>query len=79
MKAYKDVMTRLGTLKLQGVNNHLDELITEAETQKQSYVSFLREVLNCELSYRAERWYRRNITAAHFPVLKKLDDFNFNR
>lgn len=64
---------------VEGIQNHLDELVTEAETQKQSYVSFLKEVLIKELSYRAERRYRRNIAAAHFPVMKRIDTFDFNR
>src|SRR4030042_2291842 len=79
MKAYREVTELLRTLKLQGVQNHLDELITEAETQKQSYVSFLNEVLNHELAQRAERRCRRNISGAHFPITKKIDCFDFNR
>jgi DNA replication protein DnaC len=79
MKAYREVTGLLVTLKLQGVQNHLDELITEAETQKQSYVSFLNEVLNYELAQRAERRRRRNISGAHFPVTKRVEDFDFNR
>jgi len=31
------------------------------------------------LANRAERRYRRNIAAAHFPVIKKLEDFEFGR
>jgi DNA replication protein DnaC len=79
MKAYREVTDLLKTLKLQGVQNHLDELITEAETHKQSYVSFLNDVLTYELAQRAERRCRRNISSAHFPVTKKIDEFDFNR
>jgi len=79
MKAYKEILQQLRTLKLMGVEHHLDELISEAETQKQSYLGFLREVLTYELANRAERRYRRNISAAHFPVTKQIDDFDFNR
>jgi DNA replication protein DnaC len=72
-------MVLLRTLKLQGVQNHLDELITEAETQKQSYVSFLKEVMNYELAQRHDRRCRRSVSGAHFPVEKKISDFDFNR
>lgn len=79
MKAYKDVIQQLHTLQLKGVQNHLDELINEAESQKQSYLSFLKEALQFELKDRGERRYKRNITAAHFPIIKKVDEFNYNR
>jgi len=79
MKAYTEVLHQLQTLRLHGISVKLDELISEAETQKQSYLGFLHQVLNNELSDRAERKYRRSITAAHFPVMKNIDEFNFGR
>jgi len=79
MKAYQNVINLLIALKLRGIHAKLDELITEAETQKQSFLSFLHQLLLTELADRAERRYRRNIAAAHFPVIKKLEDFEFGR
>lgn len=79
MKAYQDVMTLLVALKLKGIQAKMDELITEAEAQKQSFLSFLHHLLQSELADRAERRYRRNIAGAHFPVMKKLEDFEFGR
>lgn len=79
MKAYQKVYGQLKALKLEGAWAQLDAVITEAETEKQSYVQFLQNILRAELDNRAERRYRRNLTAAHFPVIKKLDRFDFNR
>jgi DNA replication protein DnaC len=79
MKAYKNVINQLIALKLKGIKEKLDELVTEAETQKQSFLGFLHQLLLTELADRAERRYRRNIAAAHFPVIKKLNDFEFGR
>jgi len=79
MKAYQHVANQLTTLNWRGIKGKLDELITEAETQKQSFLSFLQQLLLTELADRAERRYRRNIAAAHFPVIKKLKDFEFGR
>lgn len=79
MKSYKDVLIQLKTLKLRGVESNLDSLITEAETTKQSYLGFLQQLLKSELDNRSERRYRRNITAAHFPVIKEIQGFDFNR
>jgi DNA replication protein DnaC len=79
MKAYQNVINQLMALKLRGIKDKLDELITEAEAQKQSFLGFLYQLLLTELADRAERRYRRNIAAAHFPVIKKLNDFEFGR
>jgi len=79
MKAYTDVMGQLKTLRLLGVTDNLDELISEAETQKQSYLGFLHQILNRELADRAMRKYKRSISAAHFPVRKTMDEFIFGR
>lgn len=79
MKAYQHVITLISALKLRGIQSKLDELITEAEAQKQSFLGFLTQLLLTELADRAERRYRRNIAAAHFPVIKKLSDFEFGR
>ncbi|GMT43272.1 MAG: hypothetical protein IEMM0003_0091 [bacterium] len=79
MKAYREVVNQLQALKLRGVSMGIDELITEAETQKQSYLSFLHQVLTQELEDKAERKYRRSISAAHFPIKKSIEEFNFGR
>ena len=79
MKAYKDVLLQLKSLKLHGIETNLDSLITEAETQKQSYLGFLQQALQAEMGNRAERRYQRNISAAHFPIVKELKQFDFNR
>jgi len=79
MKSYKDVNNQLNAIKLRGVAANLDELISEAEAQRQSYLSFLNQVLGSELEDRAERKYKRSITAAHFPVRKTIEEFKFGR
>ena len=66
-------------LKLRGIQLKLDELISDAETQKVSFLGFLNQLLLCEMDDRAERRYRRNIAAAHFPVVKTLEDFEYGR
>jgi len=79
MKAYREVTNQLQALKLRGVQRGIDELITEAQTQKQSYLGFLNQVLNRELEDKAERKYRRSISAAHFPIEKSMEEFEFGR
>jgi DNA replication protein DnaC len=79
MKAYKDILELLQLLKLKGMMNSLDELIGEAEAQKYSYLSLLQLLLQAELAYRAERRFQRNMAAAHFPVPKDIESFEFGR
>jgi DNA replication protein DnaC len=69
MKAYKQTLNFVNTLNLKGIGNSLDEIINDAEIKKDSY----------EISYRIKRRVDRNMTGAHFPVIKKIDNFDFGR
>ncbi|MGA1825736.1 MAG: IS21-like element helper ATPase IstB [bacterium] len=79
MKAYEQTLNLLDTLRLKGIINNIDEIITDAETQKVSYITFLYNLFNAEIADRAKRRFKRNMSAAHFPVEKRIDIFNFGR
>lgn len=79
MKTYERVLTQLNTLKLKGAISKIDEALNEAETRKQSYIGFLRDLLSAELDYRVEKRYQRNMAGAHFPVMKDIDSFEFGK
>jgi len=79
MKAYEQTLTYLSTLKLKGIATGLDEMINDAERRKESYITFLNNLFTTEISYRVKRRKERNMIAAHFPVIKKIDDFDFGR
>ena len=79
MRSTKRTMELLQALKLRGVSAHLDELITDAERQKQSYISFVNGFLQAEITDRQSRRLRRNLSAAHFPIEKRLEQFHFGR
>ena len=79
MKAYKNILELLELLKLKGMGKSLDEIINEAEAQRLSYLSVLNTLLQAEIAYRAERRFQRNMAAAHFPVPKTLEAFEFGR
>ena len=70
MKAYEHTMGLLGSLKLKGIREHIDEIIQDAERQKHSYITFLNSLLNAEIDYRAKKRFERNMSGAHFPVMK---------
>jgi DNA replication protein DnaC len=79
MKAYEQTLGYLKALGLQGVLQSLDELVNDAESRKSSYLAFLNTIFSGEIDFRVKRRVERNMTGAHFPVTKKLEDFDFGR
>ena len=79
MKAYEQTLTFLKTLNMRGIARSLDEVINDAEIRKHSYITFLNTVFTTEISYRVKRRVERNMVGAHFPVTKKIDQFDFGR
>ena len=79
MKAHQQTLAYLKTLSLQGVLQGFDEMINDAESRKVSYLTFLNSVLSAEIDFRIKRRVERNMTGAHFPVHKGLEDFDFGR
>lgn len=79
MKTHQQTLAYLKTLNLQGVLHGLDEMINDAESRKVSYLGFLNGIFSAEIDFRIKRRVERNLTGAHFPVLKGLEDFEFGR
>lgn len=77
MKSLQKIINLLSTLKLKGIIENLDEEIISAERNKSSYINFLTNLLRKEIDYRVDKKLKRNFSAAHFPILKKLEDFEF--
>jgi hypothetical protein len=46
MKAYEQTVSLLGSLQLRGIAGRLDEEITDAESRKASYLTFLQALLD---------------------------------
>jgi DNA replication protein DnaC len=72
-------MKLLELLKLKGIQNLLDELVSDAEQQKCSYISFLNQLFTAEVEYRTGRRLQRNMSAAHFPIEKRIESFVFGQ
>jgi len=79
MKAQEQALGYLRTLGLQGVIQGLDELVNDAESRRSSYLAFLNAIFAAEIDFRVKRRVERNMTGAHFPVVKRLEDFDFGR
>jgi DNA replication protein DnaC len=79
MKAYENIINYVSALKLQGIMTALDEILTDAEQEKASYITLLSTIFKTEIDYRTKKRFERNMIAAHFPVIKSLDEFNFGQ
>jgi DNA replication protein DnaC len=79
MKSLQKTISLLSGLKLKGISENLDEEIISAERNKISYINFLTNLLQQETNYRTDKKLKRNFSAAHFPILKKLKDFEFGK
>lgn len=79
MKSLEMTVSLANALNLKGMLPKIDELVNDAEIQKHSYITFLNSVLHIEIQDRQSRRLKRNMTAAHFPVEKKFDNFEFGR
>lgn len=79
MNNYQETLNLLSGLKLKGIVQNIDNEVSEAETKKVSYINFLKSLLESEIEFRSERKLKRNLSAAHFPVMKSLEEFDVRR
>src|SRR4030042_2511773 len=79
MKAYEDTINCLNTLKLKGALNNLDEIVSDAEANNTSYITFLNKLFHKEIEERTRRKLEKNMSGAHFPIVKKLESFKFEK
>ena len=68
---------QLSYLKLQFMQEHMEELVRQAAAGGWSHVEFLSRLVEGEAALRQDRARARRIREARFPVLKTLDQFDF--
>lgn len=66
------------TLRIPVQPDTLDEVLTRAEKENLSHLSFLDRLLGAEADARRERAVARRIREAHFPENKTLEGFDWN-
>jgi DNA replication protein DnaC len=71
-------LSHFATLRVPVQPEALDELLTRAEKEHLSYLSFLDRLLGAEAGARHERAVARRIRDAHFPENKTLEGFDWN-
>lgn len=79
MTTYAELQTLLSGLKLQGISKSIETLLNGAEAERSSYATFLKGLLESEVTYRRERKLKRNLAGAHFPTFKRLEEYEVKR
>lgn len=50
-----------------------------SKNKELSNANFLKQLLTSEIEYRKERKLKRNMSGAHFPIVKELESFDLSR
>lgn len=65
-------------LKLPFMNVHYNALAAEASTKNWSHIEYLERLILGESEQKRDRATERRISAAHFPVIKTIDNFRWS-
>ena len=74
----RDLREGLQYLKLSSFIESYEKTAQRAAKDKWGHVQYLNELTEAEVNLRRDRSIERRIRLARFPVLKSLDDFNWN-
>ena len=73
----QDLDTLLARLSLAWTRKNWRALVERAEKEEWSYRDFIATIAAEEVAHRRQSRLRRRTTAAHFPFLKTIDEFDF--
>lgn len=65
-------------LRLYNLASHLEKIVHKAQENQPSYLDFILQVLQSEVTNRDKKDYERRLNAAHLPTIHDLDLFDFN-
>ncbi len=74
----KELQENIGYLKMSSVMESYNPLAKEAAGKKWLYPEYLAKLLEGEVDLRKDRSVQRRIRMARFPVIKTLDEFDWN-
>ena len=75
---YNKLINNLEKLNLSTVKNYVNSYIDKHNRNEIDFVDALYELTSLELKFKKERSDRAVITVAHFPFIKKFEDFDFS-
>jgi len=77
-RIYQRLREHLAYLKLTAAAEVLAPKLDAAQKTKPSYTAFLEDLLRAEVEATERRRLAGRLRFAHFPVLKRLEDFDFD-
>ncbi len=77
MSQLEHTLSRYRSLRLTAITRGLTELLTEAETNELSYLSFADRLAEYELDQRQRKRISSNLRLARFPAEKRLEAFDY--
>lgn len=78
MKDHQKLLTDLRDLKLLTIADRLEEYIANPSSETEGFLGFLEELVSEEINFREQKNLERRIKSAKFPVLKRLESFEFD-
>jgi DNA replication protein DnaC len=72
-----ELIYKLKSIRLSGMTPKLNIRIQEATANELSYLEFLNNLIEDELTVRQDRLLNRRLKQARFPDLKTINDFDF--
>lgn len=72
-----ELIYKLKSIRLSGMTPKLNIRLQEATANELSYLEFLNNLIEDELSVRQDRLLNRRLKQARFPYLKTIADFDF--
>jgi DNA replication protein DnaC len=74
---YERVRESLEKLRMEAALNELDDVLQRGTKEERSSIEVLDQLLERELSFRFERRVRTNFKLSGLPVIKRLDEFDY--
>lgn len=75
---YNKLINNLDKLNLLTMKNYLNQYIDLSNNNKISLIDALYNLTSLEINAKKERADRAVITTAHFPYIKRFEDFDFD-
>ena len=72
-----ELVYKLKSIRLSGMTHKLNIRIQEATANELSYLDFLNNLIEDELTIRKDRLLNRRLKQAKFPYMKTIDEFDF--
>lgn len=76
--AYQTLRSHLAYLKLTAAAEVLADRLDRAQKRKPSYTTFLEDLFSVEVEATKARRFRGRLRFAHLPLLKRLEEFDFD-